>query len=640
MSLLLLLVQSSGNTVSSLMFTFTNSWRARLNLITSIVMDQQLQRSTRNPRDDIFSFYNTKSITPRRKKENMEKFRHIMEEIHGQQRNSLQKSNSKLSAKKEIGSHAKPTSLRVSPRFSQKKGPILSRNPQEARRHLGIVQSSQECCRTLQFESGDEGDGPEDHTEPLNMMDMTTVISEASILQAPYHQQQPKKIPEPVIKKSLLNLADTSSGMRKTGYNLRNKKLPNYICQSRVHSEEERKVIFKTGIIDDEAKTSHSSIETVESKEAVNESSNEHTSTISPKKLNKEDKTNNASWNVNEKFSKKVSFSEQKRSARKIPRRRSAIALRVRTPTYKNNKNPRRRSASKLPKPSDVQPIIGKPVQRPSDRYKRNVTHVDTETPLQEPGKENMTSTCIQKVDTCDAATNTQIKFIIGQSSAPQLTTEIENLLKEQDEINKKANLLMKQSHTRRQQMKESGVMESFMASLSPLKRIRMMLQNKEDYATESNDSLTPKGLENDFAMDETIISHGTSVFSAACCDDTNTKAGGSVTQDSSVLESSILNTTNYLNASQSYWNLMKHDNRFLRTPSSVPAKKFINQTPVQIEEEDEQFENEKPWDKSTFTELAGNCERPSLAPMTPHSRQQVSQLKLCLRKQLEDLYD
>ncbi|KAG7154216.1 hypothetical protein Hamer_G024926 [Homarus americanus] len=585
MSLLLLLVQSSGNTVSSLMFTFTNSWRARLNLITSIV----LQRSTRNPRDDIFSFYNTKSITPRRKKENMEKFRHIMEEIHGQQRNSLQKSNSKLSAKKEIGSHAKPTSLRVSPRFSQKKGPILSRNPQEARRHLGIVQSSQECCRTLQFESGDEGDGPEDHTEPLNMMDMTTVISEASILQAPYHQQQPKKIPEPVIKKSLLNLADTSSGMRKTGYNLRNKKLPNYICQSRVHSEEERKVIFKTGIIDDEAKTSHSSIETVESKEAVNESSNEHTSTISPKKLNKEDKTNNASWNVNEKFSKKVSFSEQKRSARKIPRRRSAIALRVRTPTYKNNKNPRRRSASKLPKPSDVQPIIGKPVQRPSDRYKRNVTHVDTETPLQEPGKENMTSTCIQKVDTCDAATNTQIKFIIGQSSAPQLTTEIENLLKEQDEINKKANLLMKQSHTRRQQMKESGVME---------------------------------------------------IFSAACCDDTNTKAGGSVTQDSSVLESSILNTTNYLNASQSYWNLMKHDNRFLRTPSSVPAKKFINQTPVQIEEEDEQFENEKPWDKSTFTELAGNCERPSLAPMTPHSRQQVSQLKLCLRKQLEDLYD
>ena len=44
--------------------------------------------------------------------------------------------------------------------------------------------------------------------------------------------------------------------------------------------------------------------------------------------------------------------------------------------------------------------------------------------------------------------------------------------------------------------------------------------------------------------------------------------------------------------------------------------------------------------DKSPFTDLVGNCERPSIAPMTPHSRQHLSLLKISLKKQLEDLYD
>ncbi|KAK7072781.1 hypothetical protein SK128_005306 [Halocaridina rubra] len=41
----------------------------------------------------------------------------------------------------------------------------------------------------------------------------------------------------------------------------------------------------------------------------------------------------------------------------------------------------------------------------------------------------------------------------------------------------------------------------------------------------------------------------------------------------------------------------------------------------------------------SPFTEMAGDCDRPSLAPMTPHSHKLVSLIKFNIRKQLDQLY-
>lgn len=60
------------------------------------------------------------------------------------------------------------------------------------------------------------------------------------------------------------------------------------------------------------------------------------------------------------------------------------------------------------------------------------------------------------------------------------------------------------------------------------------------------------------------------------------------------------------------------------------------------MEGEDEVFQSSHSGadGRSPFTQLVGDCERPSIAPMTPHSRQHVSLLKLSLKKQLDDLYN
>ncbi|KAG0713530.1 hypothetical protein GWK47_016044 [Chionoecetes opilio] len=54
---------------------------------------------------------------------------------------------------------------------------------------------------------------------------------------------------------------------------------------------------------------------------------------------------------------------------------------------------------------------------------------------------------------------------------------------------------------------------------------------------------------------------------------------------------------------------------------------------------EEEEFSCTHPENTSPFTKLVGDCERPSLAPMTPHSRHNVSEIKMSLREQMEKLY-
>lgn len=75
---------------------------------------------------------------------------------------------------------------------------------------------------------------------------------------------------------------------------------------------------------------------------------------------------------------------------------------------------------------------------------------------------------------------------------------------------------------------------------------------------------------------------------------------------------------------------------RIFQTPSSRPKKSKSQANTANEEQFDGQIED----DMSPFTEMAGDCERPSLAPMTPHSHHQVSMIKLSLRKQLDQLYE
>ena len=55
---------------------------------------------------------------------------------------------------------------------------------------------------------------------------------------------------------------------------------------------------------------------------------------------------------------------------------------------------------------------------------------------------------------------------------------------------------------------------------------------------------------------------------------------------------------------------------------------------------QEEEFAEPYQGDTSPFTILVGDCERPSLAPMTPLSRRNVAMLKLNLKEQLEQLYN
>ncbi|XP_064115476.1 uncharacterized protein LOC135221679 [Macrobrachium nipponense] len=97
----------------------------------------------------------------------------------------------------------------------------------------------------------------------------------------------------------------------------------------------------------------------------------------------------------------------------------------------------------------------------------------------------------------------------------------------------------------------------------------------------------------------------------------------------------SILNNTGDSNSRAVKWKHLKLNSRvFQSTCYSKTGEK--GGSPVTDEEKFIEIDK----DISPFTEFAGCTERPSLAPMTPHTHHQVSMIKLSLRKQLNQLYE
>lgn len=303
----------------------------------------------------------------------------------------------------------------------------------------------------------------------------------ASILQAPYQEQQqpeenhqqPKENHQPFMKKNPLCLTNTSL-LKKTTYNLRNKQNKSDGSQFNVNSKQEKKVVFKTCLEDIHDQSSQVDI-------PMNKSLSHQTVNLSLGNVDEVKKKNFDAHHVENVDSSKNERSEkEQKSTRKILRRRSAVTSCIRTPSCRIAKKiPNFKSTSKLPKLTRVHPHIGKPLQRKSKVpinqlafSHTSTTRVDQKTDIpgtvvtfvddsktkdQEADEENM---IICKVDKCDASTNTTVRFVCGQSSDAQLFSEIKKLVEEQDQIDKKAELL-EQTLARHKQMKESSLVSS-----------------------------------------------------------------------------------------------------------------------------------------------------------------------------------
>ncbi|XP_069164611.1 uncharacterized protein [Procambarus clarkii] len=637
------------------------------------MMDQQMQMSTSKSKDgQPFKCFG--KIIPPEKVESFKQIREILERERRQRHLALQETASSQSNEFKINSSKKLTPLGFSPSFFIMRDKLrYSKSSNSASRRLDAAHSrgansyhkkdtktqknaiklpSQECRRALQFESGDEGDGSDDHTAPLAMMDITNMVSGSSLLPPcqPHHQLKENQLP--VIKKSIVCLPNTSSGLKSAAH---------------------RKRLIKIGEEDDRPESSRvktrllrptiAPLNRSTSRQVLNANVNTQ-SELEEQKLQSHGKNS----------AKKVTFAKELKPARRSLTRRSVGTLCVRTPTRKSaNRISRAQSMSKIPRHSATQQVIGKSAlkrcQKPAiSSTARTVNtsiiigtpehHFEVECDLKipqilitPPGNtdnqhQGAEKGFVNKVDTRDAEVNTTVSFVRGSCLDEQLSTELENLSREQDEISLKAKALWEQTHARRQKMKDSGIMKSVFISVSPLGRLQRLLQNR-NRCTEDENSSTSRFLNNS-GVNENVLGTEASVQSEGTHIDDSSDVAAVLDPHCVTEECSSLNTTSNLNNSNSYWNHVKHDNRFLRTPASMPAQRLFQHMPVQPEAEEsftvskvELFRdvNEENGE-SPFAQLVGDCERPSLAPMTPHSRQQVSQLKSSLKKQLELLYD
>ncbi|ROT73510.1 hypothetical protein C7M84_008048 [Penaeus vannamei] len=299
--------------------------------------------------------------------------------------------------------------------------------------------------------------------------------------------------------------------------------------------------------------------------------------------------------------------------------------------------------SSKAGNPAGVMPVIGKPVQK-KQALKDTKAKVQGRTPnirrrskdlkfsvvvSSEPSSQTVEVQTSPAAVKSDASTNTQIRYAYGRSLDPKLMNELETLSKEQDDIEKEALLIRERTAMRQEKMREDGILDSFAATISPLKRLKAMLQEKKTFVHSTKKEYDSLEMGSQSQINKSVQFSETPIFYEVRETDDQQEEYG--TPDTSI------QMCNSLNASLSHWNSLKGNNSFLQTPVS-------KKEPVQsAREEKEEFippTNDVPAEKSPFTEIAGNCERPSLAPLTPHSRKEVSVLKLILRKQLEDLYD
>ncbi|XP_066969566.1 uncharacterized protein [Macrobrachium rosenbergii] len=234
-------------------------------------------------------------------------------------------------------------------------------------------------------------------------------------------------------------------------------------------------------------------------------------------------------------------------------------------------------------------------------------------------------------VELCDSSTNTGIMFSFGKSPDKGLVKEVEMLMEEQEEITRKAQLILDETSERRSKIKSTNLLESFKTSVSPLRRICGLIQEKTSFLDVSS------------GASESVKVTEMETHACAPCDDKSSCFENSsidISVDSSLqdesLGCSILNNTDDFTSKAVKWKHLKLNSRVFQSPTcySKPAEKGASR----VTDEDKFIAIDK--DISPFTEIAGCIERPSLAPMTPHTHHQVSMIKLSLRKQLNQLYE
>ncbi|XP_068244274.1 uncharacterized protein [Palaemon carinicauda] len=235
-------------------------------------------------------------------------------------------------------------------------------------------------------------------------------------------------------------------------------------------------------------------------------------------------------------------------------------------------------------------------------------------------------------VELCHASTNTGILFSFGKSPNRGLVREVDVLMEEQEELTRKAQMILDETLERRRKMKSGNLLESFKTSISPLKRLCGMIQDKSSFLDISS------------SISESVKASEADTFNGALCEKNSSCLENSnmdISVDTSLqnesLGCSILSNTGDFNSGPMKWKHLKLNSRILQhhPPANLQTEEQ-NMSPVTDEEQFVEVEK----DISPFTEMAGCCERPSLAPMTPHSHHQVSVLKLSLRKQLNQLYE
>ncbi|KAK8394178.1 hypothetical protein O3P69_006400 [Scylla paramamosain] len=163
----------------------------------------------------------------------------------------------------------------------------------------------------------------------------------------------------------------------------------------------------------------------------------------------------------------------------------------------------------------------------------------------------------------------------------------------------------------RRLEMKQKKLMESFATSISPLKRLKAMFSENHVEEGEVKESPQQDKAEGESGACESAVATQESHCSL---DQSGTEW---------VSPKAPLDIRNH----QIQWRRRQQDNRLTRTFQESSIK-------------EEEFAEPYQGDTSPFTILVGDCERPSLAPMTPHSRKHVGMLKLSLKEQLEQLYN
>ncbi|MPC10433.1 hypothetical protein E2C01_003069 [Portunus trituberculatus] len=469
----------------------------------------------------------------------------------------------------------------------------------------------QECRRMLAFESGDEGDDSEDQTVPLSMLAQTPIMNKASVLQNCGDQKQENKVCEPIIKKSLLDGGVQTSRFRRRSILTRQQPEDN---SAPSHPNMEQQVSRLAPLITNKSVNPSS--------EALLWHRTQPGNHDAPSCSLQEPTTYNCS---SISTVKNINILEPPRSTRRAQRRRSAAVLCVRTPMKRKSMNLEPKSTSKL---------IGSSVSSKTSSVRELKKHlksrrslvIGTQLPLQPQSVSKVTpsnSECLHEEKTMqdtvtsvkfskvDASTNTTINFDKTKLINFKVIDDIEKLLKEQEKLNAEAVLIQDKTNARRLEMKQKKLMESFATSISPLKRLKAMFLEDQQEESEVKESSQQDQAEGE---------------SGACEDDVATQELHCPLDESGaewVSPKMPLDIRNH----QIQWRRRQQDKRLTRTFHEPSIK-------------EEEFAEPYQGDTSPFTILVGDCERPSLAPMTPHSRRNVGMLKLSLKEQLEQLYN